>query len=978
MKQIARTLLVSTVAIIAACSTNAPQNQQFFLGDVPVGQTDTEVADVQTPLDSGEAPLDGEGDTKPKVDVGDCTPTVPPTEKCDNIDNDCDGETDNGACDDGNPCTDQKCDGAKGGAGEDGCSYSLPLGAPCDDGSKCTTGDSCKDGTCNAGTKKDCDDKNSCTVDACKADTGLCANQVFPDGKFCNDGKSCTNNDVCTGGVCVGKASASCDDANPCTVDDCNDAGACSHKPQDGLTCNDNNPCTAKDACTFGACIGTDLTVCDDKKPCTDDFCDPKKGGCVFQPKLLGSPCSDGLCTTGGSCDNSGACVGQKKLCDDKKACTVDSCDPSTGKCNNTALAVGTPCDDGEACTTGEACAADGTCTPPVGQKGCDDGNPCTKDLCNVASKTCSHQVQTGACDDGDACTSGENCVGGKCLTGATPKSSVLAGTGTAGYQDGNSKTAKFNLPRGVDRASDGTVLVADRSNHRIRSVSPQGQVSTLAGSGIKGYINGTGSNARFSYPEDVVRGPGGTTYVADTANHRIRLISNKGQVSNFAGNGSGTWKDGAATSASFYNPQGIAADSLGVIYVADTYNQRIRKISKTGMVTTLAGGSSGSFKDGVGAAARFNYPAGLAVSANGTVYVADTNNHRIRRITANGTVTTVAGDGTKAFLDGPAAKARFNYPADVFVMSNGDVAIAERGGHRIRMLKVGGTVLSVAGTGVGGFKDGPGVSTQVNQPWGIAGDKNDGLIVADTVNNRVRFLQAGVKHCNDGNACTKDKCDPQLGACKHDTLKAGDVCDDGSACSTGDTCDATGQCKGKTKTCNDNSPCTTDSCNAFTGACEYVSLNKTCNDGDACTLADICIGGKCVSGAGDAALFAGSGVTGYTNGKNTSARFYRPDDVAVDGAGNVYVADRYNHRIRKITAQGTVSLLAGYGSAGFADGSSTSARFYYPAGIAVDTKGVVYVADYSNHRIRKVQANGTTTTLAGSSNGFADGVGTS
>ncbi len=983
-----RLVAVALTAGLGACGTQytpAPGGgvAPFDIGGLSDSglPTDTGASDTSATQDSaaGSDAADATGtDTGPAVDTAGCVPTNPPTEKCDNVDNDCNGKTDDTACDDGNPCTDQTCDGAKGAAGEDGCAYSLPVGSPCDDGSKCTTGDACQNGICNPGQKKNCDDNNTCTVDACKSDTGACENLYLGDGKFCNDGKNCTNNDLCADGKCVGKASAQCDDGNPCTVDDCNDAGACTNKSKDDLPCDDLNPCTSNDKCFFGACTGGDLTVCDDKKPCTDDFCDPKQGGCVYKPKLLGSPCSDGLCSVGGSCDQTGNCVGQKQLCDDGKTCTVDSCDPQTGKCTNTGLAVGTPCDDGEACTTGESCDAAGQCTPPAGQKGCNDGNPCTEDLCDVATKSCSNKVKTGPCDDGDACTSGEVCVTGKCVTGAAPKSSLVAGTGAAKYQDGNGQAASFNLPRGIHRSPDGTLVIADRSNHRVRAINAQGQVSTVAGSGTKGFLNGPGNSARFSSPEDVATGPDGTVYVADSANHRIRSVSTKGQVDTKAGNGSATWKDGPGASASFNNPQGVAVDAKGQVFVADSYNHRIRRIDVNGVVTTVAGSGSAGFAEGKAAAAKFNYPYGLDVAGDGKIYVADGNNHRVRVISTSGVVTTFAGTGTKASVDGALATAQFATPADVFMLKSGDLAVAEKDGHRVRLIKKTGLVLTVAGNGTAAYKEGAGSAAQLNQPWGIAGDGAGNLFVADSANNRIRRFDGGVKGCDDGNACTLDTCNTKLGACQHDTLKAGDACDDGSACSTGDTCDAVGQCKGKTKDCNDNSPCTTDSCNAFTGQCEYVALTKACNDGDACTLADVCVGGKCVSGAGDVVNFCGSGTAGYTDGAPTSARFYYPEDVAADAAGNVYVADRNNHRIRKITANGTASVLAGTGSSSYLDGAGNVARFYYPAGVAVDSKGVVYVADSYNHRIRKVQANGTTSTLAGSSSGWQDGVGTS
>ncbi|MBP48261.1 MAG: hypothetical protein CMH53_10025, partial [Myxococcales bacterium] len=711
--------LIALLCMLVSCgsgykpSENDAGFQPFDLSaavDTAISSNDTAAAEDTQGTSTGDVQDSQSAEvvqdaTEDSQDAG-CVPTTPPEEVCDGVDNDCDGETDNETCDDDDPCTSQKCNGQKAADGEDGCEYAYADGAACDDGSLCTQNDSCKSGACLAGAKVNCDDDNTCTVDACQSTTGKCDNIYLGDGKFCNDGQACTLNDVCTAGVCKGKASGKCDDGNPCTEDGCNDDGSCKNKSVDNLPCDDNNPCTKGDKCFIGICVGNEPTICDDQKPCTDDFCDNKQGGCMFKPKLLGSPCSDGLCTIGGSCDDFGQCINQKPVCDDKTPCTVDSCEPANGKCTHTPLAIGTPCDDGEACTSGEACDATNQCTPPAGQKGCDDGNPCTEDVCNVLNKTCSNKLKIGACDDGDACTNGEACVTGKCVTGGAPLSASAAGTGNGGFQDGNAKTASLNLPRGLDYAGDGNVYIADRNNHRIRTLSTQGQVSTIAGQGTKGMVDGPGSSARFSNPEDVAVSGQGVVYVADAGNQRIRAVSSKAVVSTFAGNGTAGWKDGPASVASFNTPSGIAAAQTGELLIADTYNQRIRMVAK-GQVTTLAGGGSSGFVDGAGPAAKFNFPYGVDVGSNGVIYVADSNNNRIRKVTMKGQVTTIAGSGTKGSVNGAALVAQLSAPVDVVALASGAIAIAERDGHAIRLLRADGLLVSVAGSGAPGYAEG-------------------------------------------------------------------------------------------------------------------------------------------------------------------------------------------------------------------------------------------------------------------------------
>ena len=202
-----------------------------------------------------------------------------------------------------------------------------------------------------------------------------------------------------------------------------------------------------------------------------------------------------------------------------------------------------------------------------------------------------------------------------------------------AGFLDGNGSTARFNFPQGLATDAGGNVYVADTSNHRIRKVTPSGLVSTLAGSGVAGFLDGTGTIARFDLPTGVATSGLGDVYVADEQNHRIRKITPAGVVSTFAGNGIAAFADGLGTAASFHDPSGVATDTAGSVYVADELNHRIRKITPGGLVSTLAGSGTSGFADGVATAAQFDRPTGVAVDAAGKVLVADLLNQRVRQI---------------------------------------------------------------------------------------------------------------------------------------------------------------------------------------------------------------------------------------------------------------------------------------------------------------------------------------------------------
>jgi sugar lactone lactonase YvrE len=300
---------------------------------------------------------------------------------------------------------------------------------------------------------------------------------------------------------------------------------------------------------------------------------------------------------------------------------------------------------------------------------------------------------------------------------------------------------ASFQYPRAIALDANGIVYVADSFNHRIRMISLSGSVTTLAGSGSPSFADGMGTAASFHYPFGVALDENGIVYVADTFNHRIRLISLSGNVTSLAGSGSASYADGMGTEASFNLPSGVAIDTNGIVYVADLYNHRIRKISLSGNVTTLAGSGSPSYANGVGIAASFSNPYGVALDANGIVYVADTFNHRIRIISISGNVTTLAGSGNASYADGIGTAASFYSPYSVAVASHGMVYVADYENHRIRMISLSGNVTSLAGSGSASYDDGIGTAASFHFPRGVAVDSNGIVYVADTNNNRIRMI---------------------------------------------------------------------------------------------------------------------------------------------------------------------------------------------------------------------------------------------
>lgn len=320
----------------------------------------------------------------------------------------------------------------------------------------------------------------------------------------------------------------------------------------------------------------------------------------------------------------------------------------------------------------------------------------------------------------------------------------TFAGTVDSGTADGANGAARFDFPYSVAVDKAGNLYVADSNNQTIRKITSAGVVSTLAGSaGVFGSSDGTGPDASFSSPQGVTVDSAGNVYVTDTNNQIVRKISPNGVVKTLAGNVGVTGSaDGTGKEAEFDLPSGIAVDDAGNIYVADSNNQSIRKITPAGVVTTLAGaaGSPGS-TDGSGSSARFSGPQGVAVDETGNVYVADTNNQTIRKISPTGLVTTLAGTaGVSGSTDGVGTVARFKYPFNLAVDGSGNVYVADVWNSTIRKITSAGLVSTIAGnTGNLGLSDGLGDAALFSGPRAVAVDREGNLYVADSGNNSIR-----------------------------------------------------------------------------------------------------------------------------------------------------------------------------------------------------------------------------------------------
>ena len=323
-------------------------------------------------------------------------------------------------------------------------------------------------------------------------------------------------------------------------------------------------------------------------------------------------------------------------------------------------------------------------------------------------------------------------------LSSLTGTVTTFAGNATAGYADGSGTGALFNSPSGIAVDASGNIYVADSFNNRIRKIAPDGTVTTIAGNGIAGYNDGPAATAQFYAPQGLAVDAQGNVFVADFGNSVIReIVSSTGTVTTIAGNGIAGYVDGAAIkTAEFNSPAAVALDGKGNIFVADYNNNIIRKITSAGVVSTVAGTKTAGYINGTVNTSTsfytsFNHPSGLVLDANGNIFVADAGNNAIRQITPGGVVSTIAG--------GPGQSTLVGYPAGIAIDAQSNFYITDASG-RVVELTASKVLYDLAGApNVNGFADGSGTAAQFNNPQGIGIDASGNIFVADFNNNRIR-----------------------------------------------------------------------------------------------------------------------------------------------------------------------------------------------------------------------------------------------
>ena len=512
--------------------------------------------------------------------------------------------------------------------------------------------------------------------------------------------------------------------------------------------------------------------------------------------------------------------------------------------------------------------------------------------------------------------------------TGVVTTIAQFAGTSDGpGFLNGTGTAARFNGPSGIAIDSSGNLFVADSNNTLVRQITSAGVVTTVAGQTlVGGSVNGTGTAARFYLPFGITIS-GTTLYLADFGNSFIRKLTTAGVVTTLAGTaGVAGSTDGTGTAAKFYAPLGVVSDSAGNVFVADTYNGAIRKVTSAGVTTTFAG-TAGSFAgtDGTGTAARFASPVGMGRDASNSLFVTDVGGSTIRKVTSSAVVSTLAGSyGQAGSANGTGSSARFSRPYGAVVDGSGNVFVADYANGTIRQVTSAGVVTTLAGSaGSFGSTDGTGSAARFNGPVGIARDSSGNLYVADFNANTIRKIAAGGVVTTFAGTSSVYGANDNTGSLARFLNPSGVVADNNG--------------------------------NLFISDTGNHTIRK-------------------VTPAGVVTTFAGSaGVSGSADGAGTLARFNGPTGLAIDASGNIYVADTGNHTIRKVDTTGAVTTVAGLaGTAGSTNATGSAARFKSPAALAVTSGGILYVADTGNYTIRKiVLSSGAVTTLAGAAGSY-------
>jgi len=526
-------------------------------------------------------------------------------------------------------------------------------------------------------------------------------------------------------------------------------------------------------------------------------------------------------------------------------------------------------------------------------------------------------------------------------LDKASGKLTRVAGNGVKGYagDNGPATQAELSGPAGIAIDAAGNLYIADFNNARVRMVS-NGIISTVAGSGVSGYAGdgGPATGAQLNGPNDIAVDKAGNLYVADFYNQAIRQVAN-GTITTFAGNGGfGYAGDGGhATDALLGGPAGIALDPGGNLFIAEAYNSTVRRVTN-GIITTVAGRGVAGFGGDNGPATRasLNEPTGVTVSASGNLYIADYGNHRIRMVpAAGGNITTVAGNGTVSFSGDnlPVDRAGLGTPQRVVTDSDGNLYLTDTGRIRKVARSLFATSIStIAGGGSPAGEDGPALGAQLVVPQGLALDAGDNLYVSDMSSGRVLKVANG--------SISRVAAAAQLGS------------------PTGLAVDKSGNLfiadnlNGRIQKVSGTSVSTVGGSPGLS-APQGLAVDA----GGNLYVADLNRIRMVAKGA--MSTFAGNGSDGYQgdNGPATAAYLASPNGVATDRAGNVFIADTVNNRVRKV-ANGTITTVAGNGVNDF-----TGTSVGMPAGVAADASGNLYITDA--HRILKL-AGGKLTAIGG------------
>ncbi len=757
-----------------------------------------------------------------------CDAGDPGQETCDGIDNDCDGDFDEGACDDGNACTNDLCNPVT-----KSCSHKLIQGN-CDDGNACTASDTCDaQGFCS-GKAVSCDDANPCTDDACSIKTG-CTHT--PNTKPCNaDDNSCTS-DKCKQGKCEVGLLKTCATSDACTVGQCSAvSGGCTFKAKtDGVHCDDGDACTVSDACKKGACAGSPKP-CADSDPCTADACSIKSGKCTHEP--IQGPCDDGdKCTSQDSCAT-GKCVGIQVSCDDGKQCTKDHCVPTFG-CSYQLL-NGVSCDDGNDCTSADHCksgaciggkdvcgchsdadcasdkcaskyvcdkaAVPYTCTAAKGHaKKCSDADPCTVDACDGKTGACSHApAPTGSsCNDGDKCTLDERCKGGKCV-------------GTAKQCDDKNPCTKdhcatatgacHNLPLGAGSACDDN----DACTH-----------STTCTAGKCGGGKGIPTDDGNPCTKDSCTPLGGVVHkvmIGAACNDGAACtLNDRCHASGACKGTTKTCNDGDPCTTDICEQ--LSGKCVASKVTCDDGNV---------CTTDVCSGPLGQCKH----AAK---PGGCADGAKCTTSVCKGGKCVSSSLNVD--------DGNPCTTDScdPATGKVVHAPSDSPCNDGDPCTAADRCN---KGTCVGKAVVCDDKNPCTVDKCDPlqGKCSHVHSTAPC--DDGDKCSIGDRCNDG-KCKPTSKVSCNDGNLCTDDACNSKTGACLFTANTK--PCSDGDACTKNDRCSKKSCKPGPMLSCNDGIQCTQDKCIKATGKCAHIALTgNKCDHGKPCGAGGRCHAGQC------------------------------------------------------------------------------------------------------------------------------------